>query len=104
MEQTMPQDTLLTLRIEEHEIPILFSQLCVDGQILSHPAVVQRQELPEVEHDSYLNLFVQGTTSHAPSNDPNAPISSSHTLAPLMERAARCEETMIKGPTKVTYF
>ena len=99
----MPANTLLTLQIENQDIPILFSQLCIEGQVLDHPAVIQRQEIPQLEHDPDLNMLIQGSVTNTPSSDPNGEITADHVLAPLVERATHYEQAMIAGPSKVNY-
>ena len=101
MVQTMPPDTILTLQVEDQDIPVLFSQLIVNGEIMSHPAVVPRQQPPQLEHDDQLKMVVQGTPNMLPASDPNIAVDANHILAPLMERAAQREYSMINGPTEV---
>ena len=97
----MPPDTIMTLQIEDQDIPILFSQLCVNGEIMNHPAVVPRQQPPQLEHDDQLKMVVQGSPTLLPASDPNITVDANHILAPLMERAAQREHAMIHGPSEV---
>ena len=46
-------------------------------------------------------MVVQGTPNMLPASDPNIAVDANHILAPLMERAAQREYSMINGPTEV---
>ena len=104
MEQEIPSDTILTVEISNQEIPCLFSQLVQNGQVLDHPDVQQRQEIPEIEQDTHLQLIVQPTVQNPTPSDPNAPIDHTHALSPLAARASQIEQTMIHGSTSVSYL
>ena len=104
LEQTMPEDTTLTVEIEDYNIPCLFSQLVVDGKVLDHHAVVQRQEIPEMEHEPDLDLVIQPSPLFNSPSDPNAKMTHTHILAPLAERASNLERSMINGPSEVIYI
>ena len=101
IEQELPSDTLLTLEVENQDIPILFSQLIVDGQVLQHPAVKQHQEIPSTTLDTQLDLLVPTTLNSETSLDSSTEISHDHILSPLMVRAANAEQSIIDGPSKV---
>ena len=98
----MPSDVILTVEIENQEIPCLFSQLLQNGRVLEHPEVQQRQPIPEIEQDTVLNLVVQPTIQNASPSDPNEPMTHNHTLSPLALRASQIEQTMIQGPPIVS--
>ena len=99
----MPSDTILTVQIENQEIPCLISQLVQNGQVLDHPEVHQRQEIPVVEQDTCLNLIIQPTPQNPSPSDPNAPMTHMHTLSPLSERASLIEQSMIHGFQQVHF-
>lgn len=101
IEQSMPAETILTLEVENSEIPVLFSQLIQNGQILDHPAVQQQQEVPNLEQDTYLNMVIQRSPTEASPSDPNAPMTSHHVLSPLAARASLLEQSTISGPIEV---
>ena len=100
----MPSNTVLTVEIENQEIPCLISQLVQNGVVLDHPEVQQRQEIPAVEQDTYLNLVVQPSVQEPTPSDPSAPMTHTHTLAPLVTRAAQFERTMSHGTRSVSLF
>ena len=104
IEQELPHDTLLTLEVENQEIPILISQLCVNGQVLQHPAVKQHQELPQLEQDTYLNLVVQPSSQYDTPSNPNDEITHNHVFSPLMTRASDLEQSIIDGPSEVKKY
>ena len=95
----MPPDTLMTVEIENQEIPCLFSQLYINGQILEHHAVVQRQELPDLAQDAARDMFWWRKSRST--FDPDSEIDQHHVLSPLAVRAAQMERSMIEGPPKV---
>ena len=92
---------MLTLEIENQDIPILFSQLIVDGHVLQHPAVKQHQDIPCTLLDPQLDLLVQTTSVFDSSRDAKYEISHDHVLSPLMIRASHAEQSIIDGPSKV---
>ena len=98
----MPSDVILTIEIENQEIPCLFSQLIQNSQVLEHPEVQQRQPIPEIEQDTVLNLVVQPTVQNASPSDPNDPMTHNHILSPLAHRASQIEQIMIQGPSTVS--
>ena len=100
----MPPDTLLTLEIEDQEIPCLFSQLYINGQVLNHHAVVQRQEIPDLAQDAARDLFWWRKSRSKSTIDPDHEIDQHHVLAPLATKAAQLERSMVEGPPKVLDF
>ena len=87
----MPDDTILTLDIEDQEIPVLLSRLVQGSDVLSHPQVQQVNPLPVVERDRELDLeLVLPFGSHVES-DPNQITDEKHLLRPLAARAAMRE-------------
>ena len=103
MEQELPSNTVLTVEIENQEIPCLISQLVQNGVVLDHPEVQQRQTIPPIEQDTFLNLVVQPSNQEPTPSDPSAPMTHNHTLAPLASRAAQLEQTMIHGSRPVSF-
>ena len=99
----MPSNAVLTVEIENQEIPCLFSQLVQNGVVLDHPEVQQRQPIPPIEQDTFLNLVVQPSSQEPTPSDPSAPMTHNHTLAPLANRAAQIEQTMIHGSQPVSF-
>ena len=95
---SVPGDTVVTLDIEEQDIPVLLSRLVQDSQVLDHPQVQQTNPLPVVERDRELDLeLVLPFGSHVES-DPNEISDENHLLRPLAARASMREnqETVIK--------
>ena len=97
----MPEDTTLTIEIDDYSIPCLFSQLVVNGVVLEHGAVVQRQEIPQFEHEPDLNLLIQPSPWYVSASDPNQKMNHRHMLSPLVERASQLELAIIAGPPEV---
>lgn len=97
----MPPDTLMTLEIESQDIPCLFSQLYINGQVLEHPAVVQRQELPDLAQNTARDMFWWRKSNAKSTFDLNERIDHHHVLSPLAVRAAQMELSMVSGPPKV---
>ena len=100
----MPEDTTLTIEIEDYNIPCLFSQLVVNGVVLNHGAVVQRQEIPQLEHEPDLDLLIQPSPWFISASDPNQKMSHRHILSPLVERASQLEQSIIAGPPEVKHI
>ena len=97
----MPAETVLTLEIEQQEVPVLFSQLVQNGTVLDHPAVQQHRPIPQLEQDTYLNLVIQGSADIPTPSDPNGAMTHRHVLSPLAERASQLEQSMVSGPSQV---
>ena len=84
-------ECILTLNITEGDIPILFCQAIQNGEVLKHPNLSQIRPIPETERDPDLELVVPvGSVT-----DPDAPVDSSHILAPLFQKASLNEELVM---------
>ena len=89
----IPADTILTVAIEEQEIPLLLSQLVQDNTVLDHEAVVQHQDVPVIEHDPNLDLLLRSSPNFTAVSDPNAPINEQHVLSPSIIRSINQENS-----------
>ena len=52
----MPDDTIVTMSVENQEIPVLLSHLIQDAAILDHPQVQQTSPVPDLEWDRELDI------------------------------------------------
>ena len=84
----LPPDSVLTVAIEDNEIPFLYSELVQNQIVLSHPAVKQLQPLSSLEHDPELDMSITPQPTQIIESDPNVAQSNHHLLLPLAQRAA----------------
>ena len=84
----LPPDSVLTVAIEDNEIPFLYSELVQNQIVLSHPAVKQLQPLSRLEHDPELDMSITPQPTQIIESDPNVAQSNHHLLLPLAQRAA----------------
>ena len=99
VEQYMPTDTLVTVEIQDQELPLVFSELVKDGKVMQHPSITQHQPVPKMVYDSRLEMMLPSDGTHK--YDPNGPITHSHPMAALAERAVLVEQAITAGPPQV---
>ena len=102
MEQFLPKNALLTIKVDDQSVPALFSQLVQDGKVMSHPDVKQYRDIPPAVLDPDLKMMIQTDLKKSEVLDPNANMTHTHVLAPLASRAAMLEQTMTAGPPTVS--
>ena len=92
---------MVSIEVDNQEIPVLFADLIENGHVMSHPAVEQHQDVPKMVLDPKVRFMVPAET-HI--NDVEPEMTHSYLLSPLADRAAGIEQTIIHGPATVIYF
>ena len=77
----------------EKQVPMLFSEVIQNRQVLDHPAIQQYQSVKELETDKELQLVISPQPDRVVSSDPNVVDTNDHVLAPLALRAAYREDS-----------
>ena len=88
----LPADAVVSLTIEDGEVPLIFAELIQNQQVLQHPMVEQLTPVAAMEHDRELDLEIVSPNSHIIESDPNVTSSNRHFLLPLATRAAYFED------------
>ena len=79
--------------MSEQQVPMLFSELVQNRQVLDHPAVQQYRPIKELETDKELQLIISPQPDRIVPSDPNVVDSNDHILTPLAIRAAYREDS-----------
>ena len=88
----LPSDAVVSVTFDDCNVPLLFSELVMNRQVLRHPAVKQLQPISEMEHDRELDLVMTSPPSYELESDPNVTTSNRHLLLPLAKRASYYED------------
>ena len=89
---TIPADAVVSVTIENGEVPLIFAELVQNQQVLQHPMVEQLSPISVMEHDRELDLDIVSPNSYVVESDPNVASSNRHFLLPLATRAAYFED------------
>ena len=87
----IPIDTVVTLAVENNEIPVLVSHIIQDTNALDHPSVTLVNPVPDLEYDEELEMVISLQPGQAVESDPNCLKTNQHLLLPLAQRAAQLD-------------
>ena len=96
----MPDGTILSLEVDNQEIPVLFAEMVKNGRVMDHPAVEQHQKVRPMVLDEKIRFMVPPEAKSADLYS-EVKMTHAHVLSALADRAAKVEQTIAHGPIMV---
>ena len=102
--EAIPDDTIVTMDVENQEIPLLMGHLIQDAAILDHPQVQQINPVPDTELDKELDMEMSLQPNKFIESDPNLMKDDNHLLRPLANKAALLDnQETVRKPCKIRF-